>query len=85
MSAEAQAVERAILDLLARRGPGRTICPSEAARAVRPDGDWRALMPTVRAEAARLAAQGRLVATRKGTPVDPATARGAIRLGLPRA
>jgi hypothetical protein len=31
-------------------------------------------------EAAGLAAEGRLVVTQKGLPVDPATARGPIRL-----
>ena len=30
-------IERAILDLLAERGAGKTICPSDAARALAPD------------------------------------------------
>ena len=56
-----------------------TFCPSEAARGLA--GDWRPLMGPVRATAARLVSDGRLRATRKGEPVDPATARGPIRLG----
>jgi hypothetical protein len=70
-----------IEDRVAARGPGRTICPSEVARALA--ADWRPLMPAVRAEAARLAAEGRIAVTQKGRPVDPETARGPVRLGLP--
>ena len=40
-------LERAILELLAQRDAGGTICPSEAARAVAPD-DWRPLMQPAR-------------------------------------
>ena len=72
----------AILELLARRRPGATICPSEVARGEAPD-DWRPLMPEVRAAAAKLAAAGRLEITQGGAIVDPATARGPLRLRLP--
>ena len=41
--------ERAIAALLERRGPGRTICPSEAARALGGDEDFRRHMDPVRA------------------------------------
>jgi hypothetical protein len=80
------AIERAVLRAVRARGAGRTICPSEPARALATEThgpDWRALMPRVRAAAARLAAQGALVATQRGTIVDAATARGPIRLGAP--
>ncbi len=72
----------AILELLAARRPGATICPSEVARAEADDEHWRALMPAVRAAAARLAAAGRIVVTQGGVVVDPETARGPIRLRL---
>jgi hypothetical protein len=49
-----RALEQAIGALLDRRAPS-SICPSDAARAVDPDG-WRALMPAARAAAGRLAA-----------------------------
>lgn len=39
----------AIFALLARRSPDASICPSEVARAVAIDGDWRKSMPTVHA------------------------------------
>ena len=46
-------VELLILRLTAQRGAGKSICPSEVARALRPD--WQPLMPVVRQAAARLA------------------------------
>ena len=70
----------AILDLLARREPGRTICPSEAARALGGDAGFRPLMPLVREAAAGLVADGRIEVTQRGRVVDLATARGPIRL-----
>lgn len=66
--------------LARERGAGRSLCPSEAARALAED--WRPLMPTVRAAAARLAEQGSIRATRRGVEVDAETARGPIRLSL---
>jgi hypothetical protein len=75
-------IRAALLALAARRGPGKTFCPSEVARGLA--ADWRALMPEIRAEAARLQAEGHLQGFQRGRPVDPATARGPIRLGLPR-
>ncbi len=56
-----------------------TMCPSEVARALDPE-DWRPLMDEVRAAAARLVATGDIEVTQGGEVVDPATARGPIRL-----
>ena len=76
-----QTLQSAILDLLAQRGPGKTICPSEVARAVDPL-HWRPLMDKTRAAAARLADQGVILITQHGKPVDPLQARGPIRLKM---
>ena len=79
------ALEYAILSLLAARGPGKTICPSEAARAVAASdirGQWKFLMQPAREAAARLVGAGRIVITQHGHPVDGATAKGPIRLRL---
>jgi hypothetical protein len=76
--------ERAILDLLARRDPGKTICPSEAARALGGDDGFRPLMGLVRDAARGLVADGRIEVTQRGEPVDLDRARGAIRLRLRR-
>ena len=72
-------LERAIDALLDRRHPGASICPSEAARAVDPEG-WRDLMPAARAAAGRLAATGTAEVTQGGTVVDVATVRGPVRI-----
>ena len=72
-------LQRAILALLERRRADATICPSEAARALDPDG-WRELMPAARAAAGRLAADGAVEVTQGGRLVDVATARGPVRI-----
>ena len=77
-----EAIEREILRQTAERGPGKSICPSEVARALAPEEEaWRRLMGPVRAAAIRLARDGRVQVLRKGKPVDPAAEiRGVIRL-----
>lgn len=76
-------LERTIDELLDCRATDATICPSEAARAVDPEG-WRELMPAARAAAARLAAAGRAEVTQRGEVVDVGTARGPVRVRRPR-
>ncbi len=81
--AQDRMLEQTILRLLEQRGAGKTICPSEAARAVAASDDevaWRPLMEPARAAARRLVAEGRIVITQGGRVVDPSRARGAIRL-----
>jgi hypothetical protein len=76
------AIRDAILALVAERGAEKSICPSEAARALDAEG-WRSLMTRVRREAVRLAQEGRIEILRKGKPVDPgAEIRGVIRLRI---
>ncbi|MEQ8964764.1 MAG: DUF3253 domain-containing protein [Azospirillaceae bacterium] len=84
-AADSARIGAVLLDLADRRGPERSFCPSEAARAVAPpngagDPAWRALMPQVRAVAARLVAEGRLAAARRGRPFDPVDPGGPFRL-----
>jgi hypothetical protein len=79
------AIETTLLRLLAERGAGKALDPTEAARALggpHPDG-WGPLMQPIRQVAVRLAAQGRLVILRKGKPVDPTAFKGIYRLALP--
>jgi len=77
------ALEALILRLVSEQAPGKTIDPSEPARALTgPAGDqWGAAMPLVRRIAIRLADEGRLVIYRKGKPVDPHDFKGVYRLG----
>jgi hypothetical protein len=79
------ALEAAILQLLAERGRDKTICPSEAAKAVGGKAerkDWEGLMVPARAAARRLVAEGKIVITQGGRAVDGSTAKGPIRLRL---
>jgi len=74
-----QALEASILDLLDARAASATICPSEAARVVDPDG-WQDLMEPARQAARRLVAAGDVEITQGGHVVDPSTAKGPIRI-----
>jgi hypothetical protein len=76
-------LEATIDALLHDRRAGASICPSEAARAVSPEG-WRELMPAARAAAGRLAASGAVEVTQRGAVVDVTTARGPVRVRRPR-
>ncbi len=75
------AIEVALKDLALERGRGGTFCPSEVAQALSPD--WQAILPDVRRVARNLQAEGWLVATQHGVPVDALSAPGPIRLGMP--
>ena len=70
--------------MVAARGVGKTICPSEVARAVAPEA-WRELMPEVREVARTLARVGEVVVTQRGVVLGPDWEwRGAVRIGPPR-
>jgi hypothetical protein len=75
-------LEAAILELLEARAAGASICPSEVARRLAPNGDWRALMEAVRQAARRLQRAGVIEITQKGRAVDLSRNRGPIRLRL---
>ncbi len=84
LNADPADIEAAILRLLNEAGPGKTISPADAARALVPGPEWHVLMPKVRRVAVRLALDGRIVITRKGKVADPNDFKGVYRLGLPR-
>ena len=82
-------LEQMIIDLCHAQGPGKTICPTDAARAFaaergEDDLGWRKWLQQVRSTAVGMSRKGDLVIYRKGKPVDPDTFRGVYRLGLPR-
>jgi hypothetical protein len=70
-------IAQVLIALAEARGPEKSFCPSEAARALA--ADWRPLMPDVRRIAGSLPA---LKAVQKGRQVDSLVARGPIRLLL---
>ncbi len=69
-----------ILALLAERGAGKTICPSEVL--VGEQKQDARLMELVRRSARLLAHAGLVEITQKGVAVDPSDFRGPIRLRL---
>lgn len=81
-------IRETMLTLVQERGPQKSICPSEVARALVDNQDtddheqWRAQMDSVRAMAHRLAEEGRIIVTQKGETVDIRTAKGPVRLRL---
>ena len=86
-------IAQQIFDLLAARGPGKSICPSEAARAMQAAHGkanasaeaWRRYLAPVRQQALHLARRGEILILRKGKPVDPhKPVKGVVRLALPR-
>ena len=67
------------MDLLAKRGTGKTICPSEAARLLAGNGgDWRGRMDGVHAAARSLADAGEVQLSWKGQ--SRLTAQGPYRI-----
>jgi len=69
-----------IMAQVTERGAGKTICPSEVARALAED--WRELMPAVRRVADTLVQTDQITVTQKGVVVGAQSAQGPIRLGL---
>lgn len=65
--------------LLRHRRPEATICPSDIARVVGGTG-WRAILDEARSVIGDLRREGVVRVTQKGHDVDPATARGPIRV-----
>jgi len=72
-------LEAMITELLDARAADATICPSEAARRVDPEG-WRELMEPARRAARRLVEAGSAQIVQAGRVVDPSTAKGLIRI-----
>jgi len=81
MTLSSNRLEAEITEQVTARGAGKTICPSEVARALAED--WRGLMVDVRGVAGEMVARGEIVVTQKGRVIEIETARGPIRLGLP--
>lgn len=82
-AADGERLAAAMRTLLRHRAEGRTICPSDAARAVG-GARWRSLLPLARAVARDLARTGAIEVTQKGEPVAPDDEwRGPVRLRAP--
>jgi len=75
-------LEAAIINLLASQPRNQTICPNDAAKLVS-GAEWERAAEPARAAARRLFAEGRVVITQNGRGIDPSTAKGPFRIGLP--
>lgn len=75
-------VEDAIFQLLAQRGPGKSIDPADAAKLVDPEG-WRRMLSHVRTVSIGLARLQKLVILRHNKPANPNAFKGVYRLRLP--
>ncbi|WP_284507240.1 DUF3253 domain-containing protein [Caballeronia sp. ATUFL_M2_KS44] len=65
-------IERCMIELLSRRAATASICPSDVARTLVSDEDaWRALMPSVRQAAAKLAREERISITQGSETLTP--------------
>lgn len=77
-------IEVTILRMLSEAGIGKTVSPTDTARALTTGTEWHLQMPAVRRATIKLALEGKLTIYRKGKPVDPNDFKGVYRLGLPR-
>lgn len=76
-------VDKEIFRQLRQRDPGKSICPSEVARALFADDNWREKMSLVRERACILAHNGALRITQGERTLNPKQEfRGPIRLRL---
>ena len=80
----AERIRECVLELLVARGPGRTICVSDAAQTLgtRFGYHWHDLMRPVRTVSALLAEAGSIEALQQEEIVDIRVARGPVRLRL---
>lgn len=62
----AEAARDALIALLAARSRGASICPSEVARAISSDDDWRKAMPSVHSAVDALLDEHRIELSWKG-------------------
>lgn len=69
------------MELVGQRGPDKTICPSEAARAVNPE-KWRPLMDRARDAARELSDDYKITIEQNGQQVYSTNLSGPIRLRL---
>ncbi|MEM7603203.1 MAG: DUF3253 domain-containing protein [Verrucomicrobiota bacterium] len=83
MNSPEETLRETILALLAARAPGKTICPSEAARKAFPN-EWRDRMEATRQVAITLATAGKLEICQGGKAIKSQQFSGPVRLRKPQ-
>lgn len=81
--ADSKRIKKQIIRLTKQRGPDKTICPSEAAKACDPD-NWRSHMDEVRRAADELQKQGLIAIEQDSQEIQLEEVRGPIRLRIKR-
>ena len=71
-----------MMEMVQERGRAKSICPSEVARAIDPEGNWRAFMNETLNAARRLSRQGQVKITQKSKILDPDDVKGPVRIAL---
>ena len=74
-------IRETILNMASKRGPDKTVCPSEIARALYP-ANWRKHMQDIRDAAIELQKDGKVTITQKGQPADVGHIKGPIRIKI---
>jgi hypothetical protein len=74
-------IPQTILTMAAMRGPDKTVCPSEIARALFPT-NWRKHMQDIRDAAIKLQKDGKVTITQKGQLVDVEHIKGPVRIKI---
>lgn len=74
-------VAEVIIRMATERGPGKTICPSEVARAMFAQ-NWRNHMNEIRDTAIKLQQQGKVSITQKGVEISVEDIKGPIRIKI---
>ncbi|MDZ7681222.1 MAG: DUF3253 domain-containing protein [Fodinibius sp.] len=82
MKGTKQQLKSIIMELVYRRGAGKTICPSEAARAFAKEDNWRRQMDTAREAASELRQENSIYIEQGGNPVELEQTSGPVRLRL---
>ena len=81
MSDNQTKILQSIMTMATRRGPDKSVCPSEIARSLFPE-DWRGHMQEIRDLARELHRDGKVLVTQQGIPVDPDHIKGPVRITI---
>lgn len=76
-------IKKTVLELATKRGSSKSICPSEAARAVG-GKQWRSVMKKVHEVAQKLQDNGEIVLTQRGKAVESKSFTGPYRIKIAR-
>lgn len=80
MPSKLDLVRLQIYTLLSQRAEKASICPSEVARALYPDPEWRTKMNFIREVAAEMSTEGKVTIKQGGVAIDLKSVKGPVRI-----